>query len=249
MSKKSKTVLTFREITEPGDVSILAELKKVQERVAKNDKKFLRVILVDPFSRELVIQLWEDTDIYAPLEEFIQNNDLEVGGPIHLVDLYFDGRFVGSTEKSKVDPNPAQHPLFEKYQKLHQYRKYKIIPEDPALLKEIHKLLTTKPLIESIITRLTGEGIEKTDELLWAVSRLVASKTYTGTVHLILGSPQLEIVPSYMNYVLRQLEILLKAFGDDISKESFAPALLLSRLSKDLISLYEYSQMEEKEVE
>jgi len=60
-----------------------------------------------------------------------------------------------------------------------------------------------------------------------------------------MDQPQLAISSQYENYVLKQLEILLIAFEEDIAGERIVPIILLRRLQKDLISLFEYTKLHE----
>ncbi|MHA1443038.1 MAG: hypothetical protein ACTSPK_14425 [Candidatus Heimdallarchaeota archaeon] len=62
---------------------------------------------------------------------------------------------------------------------------------------------------------------------------------------MIMDQPQLAISSQYENYVLKQLEILLIAFEEDIAGERIVPIILLRRLQKDLISLFEYTKLHE----
>ena len=139
-------IMFFRDLKEPGNVDIFATLINAIDLVAKNKKPYLRLVLVDPFNKELYIQIWSDNEIYAPVNMFLRKNLLKINGPIHLIDLSYDGEFVGSNMKTKIDTLPTQHPLYEKYIALNNYRLLKTIPEDPKILGEIHKLLNIKPL-------------------------------------------------------------------------------------------------------
>ncbi|MHA1221460.1 MAG: hypothetical protein ACTSQB_06980, partial [Candidatus Heimdallarchaeota archaeon] len=226
--------------------SIFATLKSALDLVAKNKKPYLRLVLLDPFNREQTVQIWSDNEIYAPVNMFMRKNLLVFNGPIHLIDLSFDGEYVGSSIKTKINAIPTQHPIYPKYQQLNNYRLYKTIPEDPKILKEIKKLLTTKPLIEAILTRLQDEGVAITEELFWEVTKLITDKTYTGTIHLIADKSQLVIDQHYTSYVMKQLEILLIAFETSLASERIAPIILLRRLQKDMISLYEHTQLSHK---
>ncbi|MHA1211801.1 MAG: hypothetical protein ACTSSH_04995, partial [Candidatus Heimdallarchaeota archaeon] len=220
--------------------------KSALDLVAKNKKPYLRLVLLDPFNREQTVQIWSDNEIYAPVNMFMRKNLLVFNGPIHLIDLSFDGEYVGSSIKTKINAIPTQHPIYPKYQHLNNYRLYKTIPEDPKILKEIKKLLTTKPLIEAILTRLQDEGVAITEELFWEVTKLITDKTYTGTIHLIADKSQLVIDQHYTSYVMKQLEILLIAFETSLASERIAPIILLRRLQKDMISLYEHTQLSHK---
>ncbi|MHA1761246.1 MAG: hypothetical protein ACTSXA_11580 [Candidatus Heimdallarchaeota archaeon] len=245
MPEKSKPFLFFRDIEEPGNVSIFATLKEAIDLVAKNKKPYLRLVLTDPSSRNIYVQIWSDNEIYAPVNMFLRKYLLQLGGPIHLMDLSFDGEYFSSSIKTKIDPIPTQHAIYEKFIQLNNYRILKTIPEDPKLLNEIHKLVNTKPLIEAILARMADEGVVVTEELFWEVTKLICDKTYTGTIHLIMDQPQLAISSQYENYVLKQLEILLIAFEEDIAGERIVPIILLRRLQKDLISLFEYTKLHE----
>jgi len=248
MVEKSIPSLFFRDIQEPGTISIFATLKEAIDLVAKNKKPYLRLVLTDPSSRNIYVQIWSDNEIYAPVNMFLRKFLLQLGGPIHLIDLSYDGEYFSSSIKTKIDPIPTQHAIYDKFIQLNNYRILKTIPEEPKILSEIHKLVNTKPLIESILTRLKDEGVVITEELFWEVTKLICDKTYTGTIHLIMDQPQLVISPQYKNYVLKQLEILLIAFEQDIANERIVPILLLRRLQKDLISLFEYTKLHEKTV-
>lgn len=236
--------LFFKDLVDPGTVSIFATLKEAVDLVAKNNKPYLRLVLIDPLSFEQSIQIWSDSEIYAPVNMFLRKNLLNYGSAIHLINLSFDGEYVSSSIKTKIDAIPTQHPIYHKYHLLNQYRLFKIIPEEPSIIKEIKKLLGIKPLVEAILTRLKDEGVPITEELLWEVTTLITDKTYTGTIHLISGNPQLTVNQQYTNYVLKQLEILLIVFDKEIAAERLAPIILLRRLQKDLISLYEFSQQQ-----
>jgi hypothetical protein len=239
-------ILFFRDLTVPGNVNIFATLKDALDLVAKNKKPYLRLVLVDPFNRELYVQIWSDNEIYSPVNMFLRKNLLHINGPIHLVGLSYDGEYVGSSMKTKIDTLPTQHPVYAKYIALNNYRLLKTIPEDPKILAEIHKLLNIKPLIESILARLNDEGLAITEELFWEITKLVCDKTYTGTIHLITGKPQLEVTAQYSSYVLKQLEILMIAFDKDIANDRVAPIILLRRLQKDLVSLYDFTEFQNK---
>jgi len=241
----SEPILFFKEMVKPGTVSIFATLKDAIDLVAKNKKPYLRLTLIDPFSIEQTVQIWSDSDIYASVNMFMRKNLLTFGSAIHLVNLTFDGEYVSSSLKTKIDSIPTQHPIYHKYHLLNQYRLYKIIPEEPSIIKEIKKLLNIKPLVEAILTRLKDEGVPITEELLWDVTTLITDKTYTGTIHLISGNPQLPITQHYTSYVMKQLEILLIVFDRELAADRLAPIILLRRLQKDLISLYEYTQLQQ----
>ncbi|MBK5112834.1 MAG: hypothetical protein KGD59_14335 [Candidatus Heimdallarchaeota archaeon] len=243
---EEEPILFFRDLKEPGNVNIFATLKDAIDLVAKNKKPYLRLVLVDPFNKELYIQIWSDNEIYAPVNMFLRKNLLYLNGPIHLVDLSYDGEYTGSSMKTKIDTMPTQHPVYEKYIALNNYRLLKTIPEDPKILGEIHKLLNITPLIEAILARLKDEGLAITEELFWEITKLVCDKTYTGTIHLISGNPQLEVTPQYSDYVLKQLEILMIAFERNIANNRVAPIILLRRLQKDLVSLYEFTEFQNK---
>ena len=243
---EEEPILFFRELKEPGNVKIFATLKDALDLVAKNKKPYLRLVLVDPYNKELYVQIWGDNEIYAPVNMFLRKNLLHLNGPIHLIDLSYDGEYVGSSMKTKIDTIPTQHPVYAKYIALNNYRLLKTIPEDPKILGEIHKLMNTKPLIEAILARLNDEGLAITEELFWEITKIVCDKTYTGTVHLIAGKPQLAITPQYSDYVLKQLEILMIAFARDIANDRVAPIILLRRLQKDLISLYDFTEFQNK---
>ncbi|MBN1330614.1 MAG: hypothetical protein JXA54_14165 [Candidatus Heimdallarchaeota archaeon] len=237
-------ILFFKDLVKPGMVSIFATLKEAVDLVTKNKKPYLRLVLIDPFSKEQSVQIWDDSDIYAPANMFMRKNLLNFGSVIHLINLTYDGEFVSSSIKTKINVIPTQHPIFQKYHLLNQYRLYRIIPEEPSIIKEIKKLLEIKPLVETILTRLKDEGVPITEELLWEATTLITDKTYTGTIHLITGNPQLTITPQYTNYIMKQLEILLIVFDRELATDRLAPIILLRRLQKDLISLYEYSQLQ-----
>ncbi len=243
---QNEPILFFKDLTEPGNVNIFATLKSAMDLIAKNKKPYLRLVLVDPFSKELLVQIWGDNEIYAPVNMFLRKNLLHLNGPIHLIDLSYDGEYVGSSLKTKIDTLPTQHPIYEKYIALNNYRLLKTIPEDPKILAEIHKLLNIKPLIEAILARLKDEGLAITEELFWEITELVCDKTYTGTIHLISGSKQLEVTQQYFDYVLKQLEIMMIAFEKDIANDRIAPIILLRRLQKDLVSLYDFTQFQKK---
>jgi len=243
---EEEPILFFRELKEPGIVNIFATLKDALDLVAKNKKPYLRLVLVDPFNKEQYVQIWSDNEIYAPVNMFLRKNLLHINGPIHLIGLSYDGEYVGSSMKTKIDTIPTQHSVYAKYIALNNYRLLKTIPEDPKILSEIHKLLNTKPLIEAILARLKDEGLAITEELFWEITKIICDKTYTGTIHLIAGKPQLEITPQYSDYVLKQLEILMIAFEKDIANDRVAPIILLRRLQKDLVSLYEFTEFQNK---
>lgn len=243
---EEEPILFFRELKEPGIVDIFATLKDALDLVAKNKKPYLRLVLIDPYNKELYIQIWSDNEIYAPVNMFLRKNLLHLNGAIHLIGLSYDGEYVGSSMKTKIDTIPTQHPVYAKYIALNNYRLLKTIPEDPKILGEIHKLMNTKPLIEAILSRLKDEGLAITEELFWEITKIICDKTYTGTVHLIAGKPQLVITPQYSNYVLKQLEILMIAFAKDITNDRVAPIILLRRLKKDLVSLYDFTEFQNK---
>ncbi|MHA1124762.1 MAG: hypothetical protein ACTSO7_04060 [Candidatus Heimdallarchaeota archaeon] len=245
MPEKSKPFLFFRDIEEPGTVSVFATLKEAIDLVAKNKKPYLRLVLTDPSSKNIYVQIWSDNEIYAPVNMFLRKYLLKNGGPIHLVDLSYDGEYYSSSIKTRIDPIPTQHTIYEKFIQLNNYRILKTIPEDPKLLSEIQKLVKTKPLIEAILAKMVDEGVTVTEELFWEVTKLICDKTYTGTIHLIMDKPQLPITPQYTNYVLKQVEILLIAFEQNITNERIVPIILLRRLQKDLISLYDYTKLHE----
>ncbi|MHA1187339.1 MAG: hypothetical protein ACTSSK_10785, partial [Candidatus Heimdallarchaeota archaeon] len=104
MPEKSKPFLFFRDIEEPGNVSIFATLKEAIDLVAKNKKPYLRLVLTDPSSRNIYVQIWSDNEIYAPVNMFLRKYLLQLGGPIHLMDLSFDGEYFSSSIKTKIDP-------------------------------------------------------------------------------------------------------------------------------------------------
>jgi len=243
---EKEPILFFRELKEPGNVNIFATLKSAVDLVAKNKKPYLRLVLVDPFNKDLYVQIWSDNEIYAPVNMFLRKNLLHLNGPIHLIGLSYDGEYVGSSMKTKIDTIPTQHPVYTKYIALNNYRLLKTIPEDPKILGEIHNLMNTKPLIEAILARLKDEGLAITEELFWEITKIVCDKTYTGTIHLIAGKSQLAITPLYSNYVLKQLEILMIAFAKDITNDRVAPIILLRRLKKDLVSLYDFTEFQNK---
>jgi len=242
----TEPILFFRDLIEPGNVNIFATLKSAIDLVAKNKKPYLRLVLVDPFNKELYVQIWSDNEIYAPVNMFLRKNLLHFNGPIHLIDLSYDGEYVGSSIKTKINTLPTQHPIYEKYIALNNYRLLKTIPEDPKILSEIHKLLKIRPLIEAILARLKDEGLAITEELFWEITKLVCDKTYTGTIHLISGNPQLEVTQQYSDYVLKQFEIMLIAFEKDIANDRVAPIILLRRLQKDLVSLFDFTEFQKK---
>ena len=243
---EEEPILFFRELKVPGNVNIFATLKDAFDLVAKNKKPYLRLVLVDPHKKELYVQIWSNNEIYAPANMFLRKNLLHLKGPIHLIGLNYDGEYVGSSKKTKIDTMPTQHPVYAKYIALNNYRLLKTIPEDPKILSEIHKLVNTKPLIEAILVRLKDKGIAITEELFWEITKIVCDKTYTGTIHLIAGKPQLIITPQYSDYVLKQLEILMIAFAKDITNDRVAPIILLRRLKKDLVSLYDFTEFQNK---
>lgn len=240
-------ILVFRELQEPREVSIFATLKNAVDLVAKNKKPYLRLVLTDPCSKDISVQIWSDNEIYAPVDLFLRKNLLQIGGAIHLIDLTYDGEYIGSAMKTRIDPIPTQHPIYSKYIELNNYRILRIIPEDPKVLDEIKKLLHIKPLVEAILGRLKDGGIAISEQLFWEVTKLVCDKTYTGTIHLIMGQPQLQITPQYTGYFLKQLEHLMIAFEHELVNERVASIILIRRLEKDLISLYEYLKLHEKE--
>ena len=246
MQDKNEPIIFFRDIDEPGNISIFATLKDAKDLVAKNKKPYLRLVLTDPYGKDISVQIWGNNEVYAPVNMFMRKNLLHLNGPIHLIDLTYDGEYIGSNMQTKIDSIPTQHPIYEKYVNLNNYRLLKTIPEDPQLLGEISKLLKTKPLIEAILAKLKDEGVDITEELFWEVTKLISDKTYTGTIHLISGSPQLEVTPQYTNYVLKQLEILMIAFEQNIANERITPIILLRRLQKDLVSLYDFSEFQAK---
>ncbi len=241
-----KPILFFRELQKPSEVSIFATLKDAVDLVAKNKKKYLRLVLTDPSSKDISVQIWSNNEIYAPVDLFMRKNLLQIGSPIHLISLVYDGEYIGSTMTTKVDPIPTQHPIYSKYMELSNYRLFKLIPEDPKVLEEIRKLLNIKPLIEAILEQLKDGGVIIYEQLFWEVTKLVCDKTYTGTIHLIMDQPQLQITPQYTSYFLKQLESLMIAFEHELTTERIAPILLIKRLEKDLISLYEYLKLHEK---
>ncbi|MCK5298511.1 MAG: hypothetical protein KAJ76_06370 [Candidatus Heimdallarchaeota archaeon] len=243
---EEEPILFFRELKEPGNVNIFATLKDALDLVAKKKKPYLRLVLVDPSNKELYIQIWSNNEIYAPVNMYLRKNLLHINGPIHLKSLSYDGEYVGSTKESKINTMPTQHPVYAKYIALNNYRLLKTIPEDSKILSEIHKLLNIKPLIEAILTRLKDKGLAITEELFWEITKIICDKTYTGTIHLIAGKPQLEITPQYSDYVLKQLKILLIAFERDIANDRVAPIILIRRLQKDLVSLYDFTEFQNK---
>jgi len=243
MAKKEEPILFFKDLKEAKTVSIFATLKDIKDLVAKNKKPYLRITVVDPLSIELNIQIWNDSDIYATSNMFLRKNLLNINGPIHLINLSYDGEYISSSLQTKIDAIPTQHPIYSKYIQLNNYRLQKIIPEDPKILNEINKLLKIKPLVEAILKKLVDVGVTLTEELYWEVAKLICDKTYTGTIHLISGEPQLEITNLYYNYVLKQLEILMIAFEGELTNDRLTPVILITRLQKDLISLYDFKQL------
>jgi len=239
-------ILFFKDLEEPKEVSIFATLKEAVDLVAKNKKPYLRLVLTDPQNKDISVQIWSNDEVYAPVDMFLRKNLLQIGGPIHLVNLVYDGEYIGSAMKTKVDPIPTQHPIYSKYIELHNYRILRTIPENPKVLGEIKKLILIKPLVEAILNRLKDDGVAISEQLFWEVTKLVCDKTYTGTIHLIVDQPQLTITEQYTAYVLKQLEIFMIAFGKDITNERVAPIILIKRLEKDLVSLYEYTKLHEK---
>ena len=109
---EEEPILFFRELKEPGNVKIFATLKDALDLVAKNKKPYLRLVLVDPYNKELYVQIWGDNEIYAPVNMFLRKNLLHLNGPIHLIDLSYDGEYVGSSMKTKIDTIPTQHPVY-----------------------------------------------------------------------------------------------------------------------------------------
>ena len=237
--------LFFKDIKEPGNFSIFATLKEIHDLVAKNKKPYLRLVITDPNSNDILVQIFSNAEIYAPSNMFLRKNLLQIGGPIHLIHLSYDGEFYSSNIKTKIDPIPTQHPIYNKYLQLNNYRILKTIPEDPNLLAEIRKLQNIQSLVESILARLKDEGVNITEEIFWEVTKIIVDKTYTGTIHLIMDQPQLEITPQYASYVMRQLEILMIAFEKALANDRITPIILIRRLQKDLISLYEYQKLHE----
>ncbi|NHJ47354.1 MAG: hypothetical protein FK733_06145 [Asgard group archaeon] len=240
---KSDPILFFKKLDKPGNVSIYATLKEIFDLVAKNKKPYLRLVLVDPSGVEKSIQIFNNSEIYATSNLFMRKYLLTFGGPIHLIDLSYDGEFIGSSMQTKIDTIPTQHPIYPKYIQLRNYRLMKTIPEDPKILQEVKKLLKIEPLIESVLSKLKDEGVDISEQLFYEVTKLLCDKTYTGTIHLISGEPQLEITQNYTSYVLKQLEILMISFEHELANSRIAPIILIRRLQKDLISLYEYSQL------
>ncbi|NHJ40143.1 MAG: hypothetical protein FK731_08935 [Asgard group archaeon] len=243
---KKKPILFFRDIEKPGTISIFATLKDAIDLVAKNKKPYLRLVLVDPNGLEKFVQIWSDYELYAPVNMFLRKNLLVPNGPIHLIDLSYDGEYISSSMETKVDAIPTEHPIYHKYIQLNNYRLQKTIPEDPAILNEIKKLLKIEPIIESILSKLKDEGVNITEQIFHEVTKLICDKTYTGTIHLISGEPQLTITDNYTNYVLKQLEILMISFEKELANSRIAPIILIRRLQKDLVSLYEFSMLHKK---
>jgi hypothetical protein len=243
---KKDPILFFRNLDKPGTISIFATLKDAIDLVAKNKKPYLRLVIVDPSGVEKYVQIWSDYELYAPVNMFMRKNLLVPNGPIHLIDLSYDGEYIGSSMETKVDAIPTQHPIYPKYIQLNNYRVHKTIPEDPTILNEIKKLLQIEPLIESILTKLKDEGVNITEQIFIEVTKLICDKTYTGTIHLIAGEPQLEITEAFTNYVLKQLEIMMISFEKELANSRIAPIILIRRLQKDLISLYEFSKSQKK---
>ncbi len=246
LMSNEEPILFFRELQNPREVSIFATLKAALDLVAKNKQPYLRLVLTDPSSKDIFVQIWSNDDIYAPVDMFLRKNLLQIGGPIHLIRLVYDGEYIGSAMKTKVDPIPTQHPIYRKYIELSNYRLLRIIPEDPKVLNEIRKLLKIQPLVEAILERLTDVGVAIYEQLFWEVTKLVCDKTYTGTIHLIMDQPQLQITPQYSSYFLKQLENLIIAFEHDLATERIAPIILIRRLQKDIISLFEFIKLHEK---
>ena len=236
-------IIFFRELKKPGVVSVFAILKDVKDLVAKNKKPYLRLVLVDPFSQEFLIQIWGNNELYAPANMFMRRNLLIFNGPIHLIKLNFDGEFISSTNESTIDTMPTQHPIYQKYLLLNEYRIFRNIPNKPEILNEIRKLLDIKPLIDSILFKFEEYGVIPSDDLIVEVTKLVTDKTYTGTIYLIHGNPQLTITEQYTNYLLKQFNTLLNAFKNNLINDKTVPIILLRRLQKDLISLYEYTSL------
>jgi hypothetical protein len=241
--EKDKPILFFRDIGEPGIISIYATLKEIIDLVAKNKKPYLRIVVIDPLGIEKSIQIFSNSEIYADSNLFMRKNLLVFGGPIHLIDLSYDGEFISSSMKTRINTIPTQHPIYPKFVQLHNYRRQKTIPEDPKILNEVKKLLKIQPLIEGVLSKLKDEGVNISEQLFYEVTKLICDKTYTGTIHLISGEPQLKITPNYTSYVLKQLEILMISFEHELANSRIAPIILIRRLQKDLISLYEYTQL------
>lgn len=246
MLDKKEPILFFRDIDKPGTISIFATLKDAIDLVAKNKKPYLRLVIVDPSGSEKFVQIWSDYELYAPVNMFLRKNLLVPNGPIHLIDLSYDGEYIGSSMKTKIDAIPTEHPVYPKYVQLNNYRTQKTIPEDPEILNEIKKLLNIEPMIESILAKLKDEGVDISEQLFYEVTKLICDKTYTGTIHLIAGEPQLTLTENYTNYVLKQLEILMISFEQEIANNRIAPIILIRRLQKDLISLFEYTSIHKK---
>lgn len=240
---EDEPILFFNDIKKPGIISIFATLKSAKELIAKNKKPYLRLVLIDPFSQERLVQIWSDHEIFDPLNIFMKKNLLKITNPIHLVKLSFDGEFISSTKQSAVNPIPTQHPVYNKYLQLNEYRLFRTIPDNKKVLNEIKKLAKIRPFIKSVIAKLEDYKIAITDEIKLEISKLLVDKTYTGTIYLIDGEKQLPISEDYSKYLLKQLEILLETFKQKIADDQLLQHIIIRRLQKDLISLYEFSKL------
>ncbi|MEA2071692.1 MAG: hypothetical protein U9O98_10445 [Asgard group archaeon] len=242
-----KPILFFDKLQEPGTISIFATLVDIENRIAKNDKPYLRLVLKDPLNKTLSVQIWSDTELYSKKEIFKRKYLLQIPGPIHLVDLSYDGRFVSSSIKSRINAIPTQHPIYPKYLQLTNYRLEKTIPDDPTILKEITKVLKAESLIQRIIEFFEEEDIELSEYHIIELTKLCTDKVYTGTIHLITGNPQLTPTEEYEKYVIKQFNKILSVFKDKIKDNKIGTLILIRRVSKDLISLYEFTRLLERD--
>ncbi len=239
----------------------LGVVESIEEAVARNSKRYLKLQLQDIHGKTLSLCLFEEAAHYCSAQEFTERYLLkEQHSLLFIQTLQWDGKYL-SADKLTLFENGEQHPKAAQYKQNEEYLKLKLLPKDnDHLAKAISSSCKqAKILVEKIMTFMreqhelfTLPPAKNSGVIISKITEIAYSKTYSGTSYLLQGEKQARITNEYTNYFVRQLQSILEMFV----KSKKQPVLLniltlqciLERWRREVVSLHEFERVENKAI-
>jgi len=239
----------------------LGLIESIEEAIARNSKRYLKLRLQDLHGKTLNLCLFEETAHYCSVSEFTERYLLsEQHSLLYIQSLQWDGKYL-SADRLTLFECGAEHPQATIYNQVEEYLQLKLLPKDNDHLakaissscKQAEKLVQkTLAFMREQYELYTLPEAKYANTIISKIAEIAYSKTYSGTSYLLQGEKQVKITNEYTNYFVRQLQTILEMFV----KTKKQPVLLnilslqciLERWRREVVSLHEFERIENKAI-
>jgi len=263
-------LMTFDALQEHQKQSVISKglrfdflglVESIEEAVARNGKRYLKLQLQDIHGKTINLCLFEEMAHYCSAHEFAEHYLLnEQHSLLFIQSLQWDGKYL-SADKLTLFENGEQHPKATQYKQNEEYLKLKLLPKFNDHLakaissscKQAEKLVQkTLAFMREQYELFTLPSTENSGTIISKITEIAYSKTYSGTSYLLQGEKQAKATNEYTNYFVGQLQSILELFV----KSKKQPVLLniltlqciLERWRREVVSLHEFERVENKAI-